>query len=75
MESLDFIHVLPAADFASWSTSYVFVSGAGDLRFKSRAGRIEHSTANGSPPLRHFFESVLPNDAEMGPVNSLHALA
>ena len=41
---------------ASWSSGNAFVSGAGDLRFKSRAGQIGHSVANGSPPLRHFFE-------------------
>ena len=54
----------------------VFVSGAGGLRFKSRAGQIGHSVANGSPPLRHFFErSCVAHrriDAEMGPANSLH---
>ena len=33
-----------------------FVSGAGGLKFKSRAGQIGHSVANGSPPLRLFFE-------------------
>ena len=41
---------------ASWSSGNAFVSGAEGLRFKSRAGRIGHSAANGSPPLRHFFE-------------------
>ena len=29
---------------------------AGGLRFKSRAGQIGRCVANGSPPLRHFFE-------------------
>ena len=41
---------------ASWSSGKAFVSGAGGLRFKSRVGQIGHSVANGSPPLRHFFE-------------------
>ena len=41
---------------ASWSSGNAFVSGAGGLRFKSRANQIGHSVANGSPPLRHFFE-------------------
>ena len=41
---------------ASWSSGNAFVSGAGGLRFKSRVGQIGHSVANGSPPLRHFFE-------------------
>ena len=27
-----------------------------DLRFKYRAGQTGHSVANGSPPLRQFFE-------------------
>ena len=48
------------------------------LRFKSGAGQIRHSVANGSPPLQHFFEiAVLSgrNDAKMGPANSLHASA
>ena len=35
---------------ASWSSGNVFVSGAGGLRFISRAGQIEHGVANGSPP-------------------------
>ena len=39
-----------------WSSGNAFVSGAGGLRFKSQAGQIGHSVANGSPPLRHFFE-------------------
>ena len=29
------------------------------LGFKSRAGKILHSVANGSPPLRRLFEAVL----------------
>ena len=41
---------------ASWSSGNAFVSGAGGLRFKSQAGQIGHSIANGSPPLRHFFK-------------------
>ena len=41
---------------ASWSSGNAFVSGAGGLRFKSRAGQIGHSVSNGSPPLHHFFE-------------------
>ena len=40
----------------SWSSGNAFVSGAGGLRFKFRAGQIGHSVANGSPPLRHFFQ-------------------
>ena len=38
----------------SWSSGNAFVSGAVGLRLKSQAGKIEHSAANGSPPLRHF---------------------
>ena len=56
----------------------MFVSGAGGLRFKSRTGQIGYSVANGSPPLRHFFERscvARGNDAEMGPANLLHAAA
>ena len=33
-----------------------FVFGAVGLRLKSRSGQIEHSVANSSPPLRHFFK-------------------
>ena len=40
----------------SWSSGNAFVSGAGDLRFKSRAGQIRHRVANDLPPLQHFFE-------------------
>ena len=39
----------------SWLSGNAFVSGAGGLKFKSRAGQIGHSVANGSPPL-YFFE-------------------
>ena len=63
---------------ASWSSGNAFVSGAGGLRFKSRPGQIEHSVANGLPPLRHFFERSCVarkrNDAKMGRGNWLHAL-
>ena len=56
-----------------------FVSGAGGLGFKSRAGQIGHSVANGSPPLRYFFEKSCVadthTDVEKGPFNSLHAAA
>ena len=41
---------------AFWLSGKVLFSGAGDLRFESQAGQIEHSVANGLPPLRHFFE-------------------
>ena len=41
---------------AFWLSGNVLLSGAGDLRFKSQAGQIELSAANGLPPLRHFFE-------------------
>ena len=53
-------------------------SFSGGLRFKSQAGQVERSVANGSPPLRHFFERscvALRNDVEMDPANSLHTLA
>ena len=46
----------PVQKLASWSSGNAFVSGAGGLRFKSRAGQIQHRVANGSPPLRHFFK-------------------
>ena len=49
-----------------------FFFGAGGLRFKSRTGEIGHSAANGSPPLRHFFERscvARHNDAAMGLAN------
>ena len=34
--------------------------GARDLGFDPQVGRIKHSVANGSAPLRHFFGAVLP---------------
>ena len=40
----------------SLSSGNTFVSGAGGLRFKSLASQTERNVANGSPPLRHFFE-------------------
>ena len=61
-----------------WSSGKAFASIAGGLRFKSRGGQIGHKIANGSLPLRHFFEKSCVarrcNDAEMVPINSLHAL-
>ena len=64
---------------ASWSSGNAFVSGAVGPRFKYRAGQIVHSVANGLTPLQHYFErsgvANTPNDAEMGPANSLHASA
>ena len=47
-----FITSLPA----SWSIGNAFVSGAGGLRFKSRASKIGHIVANGSSSLRQLFE-------------------
>ena len=59
--------------------TFAFVSGAEGLRFESRAGQIEHSVANSSPPLRYVLERScvfrMCNDADMGPTDSLHAWA
>ena len=43
--------------------------GAGGWGFDSRTGKIQHSIAIGSPPLRRFFGAVLPlrEDANMDP--------
>ena len=63
---------------ASWSSSNAFFSVAEGLRFESRAGQIGHNVANGQPRCDISSKgAVLPgrNDAEMGLVNSLHALA
>ena len=38
------------------SNGNAFVSEAGGLRFKSRAGQTGHSVPNGWPLLQHFFE-------------------
>ena len=46
-------------NFSVWSSNNAFVSGAGGLRIKSRAGQIGHSVANGSPPLQHFKKSCV----------------
>ena len=62
----------------AYSSGNTFASGSGGLRFKSRAGQIGRSVANGSPLLRYFFKGAVlfrRNDAEMGPANSLHASA
>ena len=62
----------------SWSSDNAFVSGAGGLRFDSRAGQIGLSVANGLPPLRHFFESSCVARTQWrgdGAANSLHASA
>ena len=63
---------------ASWSNGNVFVSEAGGLRCKSRAGQVGSGVANCSAPLQHFFERSCVagrNDTEMRPKNSLHASA
>ena len=44
---------------ASWSSGNALVSGAGGLKIKSRTGQIEHSVANGSPPLLTFLQKEL----------------
>ena len=61
---------------ANYANSNTVVSGARGLRLKSRAGQVRHIVASG----RHRYNNsskgvVLPgrNDAEMDPVNSLHA--
>ena len=43
----------------SWSSGNAFVSGAGGLRFKSRASQIKHSVVNRSPPLERFLRKEL----------------
>ena len=43
-------------DKTSCSRGNAFVSGAGGLRLKSRAGQIKHNAAHSSLPLQHFFE-------------------
>ena len=63
---------------AIWSRDDSFVTETGGLRFKSRAGQIGHTVADGSPPLQHCVlqrSCVARADAEMGPENSLHASA
>ena len=64
---------------AIWLSGYTFVSGAGGLRFKSRAGQIGQSVANGSPPLRNFSGRSCAahrrNETKMDPTNMLHASA
>ena len=63
----------------SSSNANAFVSEAECLMFKSRAGQIRHSVANGMPLLRHFFTRScvvhMRYDPELGPANSLHASA
>ena len=49
-------HTVVSFHTRCWSSRNALVSGAEGLRFQSRAGQIGHSVANGSPPLRHFFE-------------------
>ena len=52
----------------STNVLWLFISGAGGLKFKSLAGQIGHKVTNGLPLLQQFFEkSVLPgsNDSAM----------
>ena len=39
-----------------WLNGNTFVTGAGDMRFKSQGCQIVHNDANGSPLLQHFFQ-------------------
>ena len=62
----ELMFLIIAISLTSLSSGNVFVSGAGGLRFKSRADQIGHSVANGLPPIRHFFKgAVLPAGAMM----------
>ena len=57
----------------------MFVSEAGGLRFKFRAGQIGHRDASGSPRLQYFLErrcvALRRDDAATGLANSLYASA
>ena len=57
-----------------WSNGNAFVSGAGGLRLKYRAGQIKHSVANGSSPCK-IAVLLGRNDAEISPEIRLHASA
>ena len=62
---------------SSWSSSNTFAYGAGGLRFKFRASLIEHSVANGSPLLQHFFEKSCVSGAKWcwdGPPHTRYVL-
>ena len=66
---------------SSWSSSNAFVSRAWGLRFNFWAGQIEHTIANNSPPLWHFFQRCCVaqeqwhREPEVGLANSLHTSA
>ena len=55
------LSINPPIDYvpANCSSGNVFVSGAVGLRFKSRAGQIGFSVANGSPSLQYFFGGAM----------------
>ena len=57
LKKISLVGTLLVAEYekTSWSSGNVFIFGAGGLRFKSWTGQIEHSVANSSPLLRHFF--------------------
>ena len=62
----------------SWSSgnAFIFWCGRSEIQFLFQSN--EHSVANGSPPLGHFFKWSCVGgsaDAEMGPINFFHALA
>ena len=63
---------------AQWSSGNTFVSEAKGLRFKSRTVQIGLNVANGSPPLRQFYQRSCIVRAQWradGPENSLHTAA
>ena len=53
---LTVLHTVYESNLLLQSSDNAFVSGAGGLKFKSRAGEIGHSVANRLPSLRHSFE-------------------
>ena len=58
--------------------TFVRQTGAGGLRFKSRACQIRHSVDNSSPLLQHFERNCVASrrsDAKMSSAISIHALA
>ena len=56
-------------ELAGWRSGEDIAFHSRGLGFNSRAGHIELSVTNGSPPLRRFFGAVLPRRcaAEMDP--------
>ena len=71
-DSMDGSGELPLENISGFEVLKRIVIGAEGYEFDSRADQFGYSVANGSPPLRYFFQALSRGD---GSRHSLHASA